>query len=416
MHSCYIGSLIAASFFMGVDMFRSRRQISANVFGAALIAALTAFATTANAQTCEGLFESSRDVKKESVAAAPLSPMAQELVSRKWEGISDRGFLSSKRDPTGKVAAEVAKEGLIWWYLRVFVVDSIEAAKAHSALEPDPLMQGVYLINKGKTAEETAALIHEPAPDVFRRMLKNEKMYFFKVKEGNAVEVVSPELIEKSIAIDELTWDLNDPEHGAYIISPGWAFPRYRGVIRNEDTLGSKNYARARILARQLIEKGFRITFNRDFVRSLNMVRDQLRLIEGEWKANSLYAGENNENYKMTIESYKAGRAYSVEVWNEKGDLVGGIIGFKDGTMYSPESTFYNSVDYPKISIGFAKIGIVALMDRLLKAGLTWADAGMVTPFTATMKGELILSRDFLEMVSKLPPTADVDMQSDWTP
>ncbi|CAN5700720.1 hypothetical protein BH10BDE1_BH10BDE1_02210 [soil metagenome] len=379
----------------------------------AIVGVTMSFATSAFAQvSCEGLFESA----KEAGAKASLSAAAQSLIARKWDGISDRGFLTSKPGANGELSKEVTRDGILWWYLRIYVVDSIETAKAHSALEPDPMMQGVYLINKGKTAAETASLVNQPAPDVFRNMLKNDSMYFFRVKEGNTVERVTSELIEKNIAVDQLSWDLDDPEHGPFIGLPGWTFPRYRGVIKSENTAGSKTYARTRQLARQLVEKGFRISFNKDFVRSLNMVRDQKRLIEGQWIANSLYAGENNENYKMTLERFKAGDAYSVEVWNEKGELVGGIIGFKDGAMYSPESTFYNSIDYPKISIGFAKVAVVALMDRLVQADITWADAGMVTPFTATMKGELISSKEFLDMVAKLPEASNVDMKSDWTP
>lgn len=379
-----------------------------------MILQLLVFVRSAHALVaCEALF---RPGEPGAVMRGDLSHEARELVARKWQGISDRGFVSSKIRASGALSAEVAKEGLLWWYLRVFVVESVEAAKVHSAKQKDPLMQGVYLINKGQTAEQTAALIHQPAPDVFNRMLKNDAMYFFRVKENNAVEIVPPDLIDRNIAINELTWDLNDSESGPYIMSPGWAFPRYRGMIKHEAGIDSKTYHRMRNLAKQLVAKGFTIRFNHDFVRALNMVRDQERKIEGKWVENSLYAGENNQNYAMTLESYQAGRAYSVEVWNEKNELVGGVIGFRDGAMYSPESTFYNKVDYPKISIGFARIGIVALMDRLKAAGITWADAGMVTPFTESMKGELVTISEFLDDVAKLPPEAEVDLITNWTP
>ena len=53
-----------------------------------------------------------------------------------------------------------------------------------------------------------------------------------------------------------------------------------------------------------------------------------------------------------------------IRVWNEKGEMVGGIIGFKDGSLYSPESTFYDNERYPKISIGFSKVASLALTER----------------------------------------------------
>lgn len=347
-----------------------------------------------------------------------VASQAADLIARKREGISDRGFLSGYPEATGDLAAAVAKEGIIWWYIRIFVVPSVEAAKAHAALEKDPLMQGVYLINSGKTAEETAALTNEKAGDVFKRMLANDQMYFFRVKDNLATQVVPPDYIAKNLTPENMAWDLDDPEHGPYIRENGWTFRRYTGVLEASKTILAKSstYANIRQLARKLYDQGFRIHFSRDFKRALNMVRDQKRYIEGQWIANSLYAGESNANYRQTLESYESGRAYSVEVWNEKDEMVGGIIGFRDGTLYSPESTFYDQERYPKISIGFAKWASMVLTERLHAAGIPFADVGMLSDFSASMKGELIDMELFLQMMATLPAKADVDFTTPYTP
>lgn len=389
-------------------------------FVLAAIAAALLFSSSALADTnaqCRTMFQSEvpRETLKTSAPAA-ASADAQALMARKWEGISDRGFVSGFPEATGPLSEAVSKGYMLWWYIRIFVMPSVEAAKVHSALEKDPLMQGVYLINTGKTVEETSALINEPASSVFKRMLSNDKMYFFKVKENGATEIVPPAFIAKNLKPENMKWDLDDPEHGPYIRENGWALPRYRGVIEHAKTVSSSTYANVRQLARKLHDQGFKVTFSRDFRRALNMVRDQRRFIEGQWVANSLYAGENNANYKSTLERYEAGTAYSVEVWNEKGEMVGGIIGFKDGSLYSPESTFYDNVQYPKISIGFSKVASFALTERLHAAGIDFIDVGMVSPFSASMKGELIDAAVFEKMAARLPKTANVDMQTDWTP
>lgn len=370
-----------------------------------------------NAQ-CRTMFQTEmpREALKATVPTA-TSAEAQALLARKWEGISDRGFVSGFPEATGPLSEAVSKGYMLWWYIRIFVMPTVEAAKAHSALEKDPLMQGVYLINTGRSVEETAQLVNLPGGTVFRGLLTmNPNMYFFKVKENGATEIVPPEYIAKNLKPENMKWDLDDPEHGPYIRENGWALPRYRGVIEHAKTVGSSTYANVRQLARKLHDQGFKVTFSRDFKRALNMVRDQKRFIEGQWVANSLYAGENNANYKSTLERYEAGTAYSVEVWNEKGEMVGGIIGFKDGSLYSPESTFYDNVQYPKISIGFAKVASLALTERLKAAGIDFIDVGMVSPFSASMKGELIDAAKFETMAAGLPKNVTVDMTSDWTP
>lgn len=374
-----------------------------------------AFATPLAGGSCESLFRvekvsRSQSLKGQSTAA---QAEAQVIIDRMFTTISFRGFISSKPAPYPELQEALAKKGIIWWYLRIFVAESLEAAKAHSALEKDSLMQGVYLIDPNNTK----GLTERPAPEVFKRLMLSNAMYYVHKADVNgavSVEKVDPEIIRQALSPEKLTWDLNDPEHGPYIKQTGWAFPRERGVILYANTLDSKNYHRARGLARRLISEGWKIRFNKDFQGALNKVRDQKRLIEGQWVANSLYL--DKDNYDMTLDAFKNGKAFSVEVWNEKDELIGGLIGLKEGAVYSPDSVFYDADRYPKISISFGKIGIVAMMDRLHEAGIPFADAGMVSPFTESMRGQKIPGPDFLPLMESLGQARPVDETSDWVP
>jgi Leu/Phe-tRNA-protein transferase len=361
------------------------------------------------AGSCDLLFKS-------TVVAESPRDQAESLFARAADGISDRGFIASKPALTTPLSEAAGQKGLMWWGLRIYVAESVAAAKKHSELEPDPLMQGVYLIDPAKAPGGNTKLVDRPAPEVFRELLQSESMYY--VKNGEA-QKIDPAFVQKNFTVDEVTWNVSEASgRGPFLYQTGWAFPKSRGVILQAETLGSSTYKKTRALANRLIADGFTVTFNRDFKQSLDYVRDQKRKVGEEWVANSRY--QDADIYQTALESFQAGRAFSIEVWNEKGRLVGGLIGNREGSIFSPDSVFYDQVNYPQISIGFSKIAVVAMMDRVSAAGIPFVDAGMVSPFTASMKGRLVPSEQFLNLIKELPPEAAVaaklDFTSSWRP
>lgn len=371
---------------------------------ASLLILLGAFTQQCFASDCESVF-----------SVADVEAQANSLFARAASGITDRGFIASKPGITPELGSMAGRNGLMWWGLRIYVAHSLKEAKEHSAREENSLLQGIYLIRgsvRGKAAftpdEDITAI---PAPEAFRKLVSNSPLYYIK---NGKHEKIGREFVRNNLTIDEMEWSLDDPEHGPYIYQTGWAFPKERGVIIHNETLDSKTYKEVRRQARKLVAEGWRISFNRDFKQSLDKVAAQKRKIQDQWVANSRYL--DPELYQATLDSHKIGRTLSVEIWNEKGELVGGLIGNREGSIFSPDSVFYDQERYPKLSIGLAKIAAMALGDRLAASGIGFVDSGMVSHFTASMKGRLIPASDFQKMIAELPKDAVVDLSSDWNP
>lgn len=393
-------------------MMRKPSHAQRALFAQGLLASLLAFTPQAfSAPTCDSLFEAAKPALTTSVSA---DAQAAELFSKATQGITERGFIASFPKLSAELGSAAGKKGLIWWNLRIYVAESLEAAKKHSAAEPDQLMQGVYLLNpKGEKVTE------QNATDVFNRLMSENGLHYIN---RDAVEKVDAEYVKRNLTPHEMEWYFQDPEHGPVIMQSGWAFPKNRGVIQYSAGVESSTYAKMRKLAQKLINQGFKVTFNRDFKQALDKTAQQPRRVvtpsgEKVWVKNSRYL-DDADLYNSTLESFAMGRVFSVEIWNEKGEMVGGLIGNREGSIFSPDSVFYDNVNYPKISIDFAKISAVALMDRLNAAGIPFADAGMVSHFTASMKGELVPAKTFLELVNRLPPESQavVDFTTEWTP
>lgn len=90
------------------------------------------------------------------------------------------------------------------------------------------------------------------------------------------------------------------------------------------------------------------------------------------------------------INLHKAGHAYSVEVWNNNQELVGGLYGVTLGHFISGESMFYRA---PNAS----KLALAHLLIDLKENEIPWIDTQMVTPVVASMGGEEIPRRNFVE-------------------
>lgn len=401
-------------------------------------------------QTCEGLFTPDHKANAEALFEN----------ARTGKTIIGRGFISGRPGLSPEIAKYTGQLGMMWWSARIYVVDSITEAKKHATIETDPLVQGLYLVRSEKAIRESGLSREQvadlSATEAFNRfypdgkliyldhgmidmILKGDEATYWKIQklelpmpEPKIVEIPQSFVAENFTVTDsksDVQWEKSDNSVGPFIVQAGWTFPQIRGVITMEDASKSTTYKDRRKDARSLFKRGFSITFNKDFEGALKMVRDQERLVTTPppagapagtaptktWVANSRY--KEQALFDEALQAFRDGRAFSVEVRNEKGQLVGGIIGNISGKgFYSPDSTFYDKDNYPKETILFSKIAVLALKDRLQKAGIPFIDAGMVTPFTATMKGKLIPAQQFLEMIAALPKDADPDLTTNWTP
>lgn len=389
------------------------------------VLAATAFSTAVMASEfrnsrsglCKSLFVSIGKTQQELDAITIHDGNALLALAKKG-GVTDRNFLTSKYEVTPELQSYLALHGIIRWNLRIYIAKSKAAAAEHAAKEEDPLMQGLYLIDPDLNQN---VLIKKQASSIFQRLAKANPIYTFRG--GKETVEIPYSFFRDQLNFSELTWSLSDPEHGPFIAASGWVLPNTRGVVMREDVVDSSTYLDMRRLARKLIREGFEVTFNKDFRASLQFVADQKRRVAGQWVANSRYqdAGLRAD----TMNKFDKGGAFSVEIWgpefiNAEGKpgrkLVGGLIGNKEGGLYSPDSVFYDQENFPKITIGFSKVAMVALMDRVSAAGIFFLDAGMVSHFTASMKGKIISLEEFLAMIRELPVDPKVDLVKSWDP
>ncbi len=350
------------------------------------------------ASTCSSVFQ------YQTKALTEVEQQAEVLFARAVTGVSARGFLGSepKLSPASKEAAY--SRGLMYWGIRIYVVKTLEEAIDHAQGERDPLMQGVYLIG-----EEIPQNHEGVSASYFFRKLINNGMYY--IQEGK-VDRISWQHIHDRFLPDIMEWAISEPERGFYIYQKGWFFPKYRGMIRYEDTLKSETYKKLRKLARSLINKGFQITFNTAYREALEKIAQQER--RGQVSGSSRYM--DDLFVQESVQSFLQHKAFSVEVWDPEGRLVGGNVGVISGNLFSPDSVFYDTQSY-KNGIDFAKISVVALMDRLQNAGIGFLDAGMVTPFTASLKGRYVTAEEFLKTLKTLPQDKKhPDFASHWRP
>lgn len=168
----------------------------------------------------------------------------------------------------------------------------------------------------------------------------------------------------------------------------------------------------AKRLRRQMRQDRYTVTFDRDF--------------EGVIKA---CAGTRTGRWHVTwitprimhafAEAFDAGYVHSFEVWNEKGELVGGGYGVAIGGAFVTESQFSKE---PNTS----KIGFTVLNWHLAKWGFAFNDGKLMTPTTRDMGFREIPRTEFLgrlaqaerkpERIGRWQVEADMATIADWQP
>ena len=98
------------------------------------------------------------------------------------------------------------------------------------------------------------------------------------------------------------------------------------------------------------------------------------------------------------IESYtkfhEAGDAHSVEVWDENGELVGGLYGVDMGGVFGGESMFH-------LRSNTSKFALLHLIEHLKTRGATWIDIQVMTPHFEILGAKEIGRNEFLYRLEK---------------
>ena len=106
---------------------------------------------------------------------------------------------------------------------------------------------------------------------------------------------------------------------------------------------------------------------------------------EGTWITNAMR--------RAYCRMHELGDAHSVEVWDEEGNLVGGLYGMDAGGLFAGESMFYRVSNASKFALLF-------LIDHLASRGADWLDIQQLTPHMAMLGAREIRREEFLERLA----------------
>jgi leucyl/phenylalanyl-tRNA---protein transferase len=156
--------------------------------------------------------------------------------------------------------------------------------------------------------------------------------------------------------------------HGRKRRDIGWWSPNPRGIIPIDGFHESRSLRRAR--------RRFEVTHDRQFTEVMRQCGDPRRP-----------HGWINEPF---IEAYsrlhQLGWASSTEVYDDTGELVGGVYGVRVGRLFAGESMFHRATDA-------SKVALAALLDRLNSDGVELFDVQWTTPHLSSL-GAIDISRE----------------------
>jgi leucyl/phenylalanyl-tRNA---protein transferase len=128
---------------------------------------------------------------------------------------------------------------------------------------------------------------------------------------------------------------------------------------------------------------GFTFTIDRSFVRvMMNCARVKRKGQYGTWITQEVF-----DSYTRL---HALDRAHSVEVWDEEGNLVGGLYGVDAGGVFCGESMFHFHANASKLALLF-------LVEHLKARGATWLDVQVMTPHMKILGAKEIPREDFLD-------------------
>ena len=142
----------------------------------------------------------------------------------------------------------------------------------------------------------------------------------------------------------------------------------------------------SRSLAKNLRNKGYRVTADTAFDRVLRGCAGPRRGATGTWLSAAMQ--------KAYLALHRAGHAHSVETWRED-DLVGGLYGVAVGRMFYGESMFSTATDA-------SKVALVGLVQALVARGFPLIDCQMKTPLLESLGGREIPRAAFLRALTAL--------------
>jgi leucyl/phenylalanyl-tRNA--protein transferase len=153
----------------------------------------------------------------------------------------------------------------------------------------------------------------------------------------------------------------------------------------------------ARSLRKTLRNRGFEVTFDRDFAAVVDACAARREHSAGTWITPEMRAAY--------CELHTRGRAHSVEV-RLNGALVGGLYGVLMGRVFFGESMFSRERDA-------SKVALARLAERAVVAGLQLIDCQLPTPHLRSLGSKPMPRVEFSALVAQYTSADDIAMFSE---
>lgn len=160
-----------------------------------------------------------------------------------------------------------------------------------------------------------------------------------------------------------------------------WWSPNPRGI------LFLNKFHISNSLRRTLRKHNWKITFDGDFKQTVLACAVPRSYARGTWITN-----EMTDAYTRL---HQHGYAHSVELWDQHGQLVGGIYGVLIGKMFFGESMFSFQTNASKIALSY-------LVAHLQSWGFTLLDCQLPSPHLSSLGAEALRREKYIEIISPL--------------
>jgi leucyl/phenylalanyl-tRNA--protein transferase len=167
-----------------------------------------------------------------------------------------------------------------------------------------------------------------------------------------------------------------------------WWSPNPREVLEPGD------FKCSRSLGKTLRNRGFEVTFDRDFPAVVRACAAKREHSQGTWITPEMLAAY--------CHMFDRGHAHSVEV-RLQGELVGGLYGVLLGRVFFGESMFSRERDASKVALAH-------LVERSLVAGVQLIDCQLQTPHLRSLGSKPMTRNDFSRRVAEATAGADAPL------
>ena len=179
-----------------------------------------------------------------------------------------------------------------------------------------------------------------------------------------------------------------------------WWCPEPRCVIRPTEYQPSKS------LRKQANRERWQLTLNHAF----NEVIHACSLPRSNGVNDSQPEGEHTWIHNEMIEAYTElhadGFAHSIEVWNERKELIGGLYGLKIGGIYFGESMFHTASNASKLAFW----GLMRLCEQ---SNVALVDCQLPNDHLMTLGAVTLGRHDFLTQLEQLIAQSSINWRSD---